>query len=49
MRQRNWGRLIFLSSIAAQTGGIIGPHYAASKAGMVGFMHSYASLLAKEG
>ncbi|HEY8997812.1 MAG TPA: 3-oxoacyl-ACP reductase family protein [Edaphobacter sp.] len=49
MRQRRWGRLIFLSSIAAQTGGVVGPHYAASKAGMLGLMHSYASLLAKEG
>lgn len=49
MRQRKWGRLIFVSSIAAQTGGVIGPHYAASKAGMLGLMHSYASLLAKEG
>ncbi len=49
MRRRGWGRLIFLSSIAAQTGGVIGPHYAASKAGMIGLMHSYAALLAKEG
>jgi 3-oxoacyl-[acyl-carrier protein] reductase len=49
MRQRRWGRLIFLSSVAAQTGGVIGPHYAASKAGMLGLMHSYAGLLAKEG
>lgn len=49
MRQRQWGRLIFISSVAAQTGGVIGPHYAASKAGMLGMMHSYASLLAKEG
>jgi 3-oxoacyl-[acyl-carrier protein] reductase len=49
MRQRGWGRLIFLSSVAAQTGGVIGPHYAASKAGMLGLMHSYASVLAKEG
>ncbi|MBS1798485.1 MAG: 3-oxoacyl-ACP reductase FabG [Acidobacteria bacterium] len=49
MRERRWGRLIFLSSVAAQTGGVIGPHYAASKAGMLGLMHSYASLLAKEG
>ena len=49
MRERRWGRLIFLSSIAAQTGGVIGPHYAASKAGMHGLMHSYANLLAKEG
>jgi 3-oxoacyl-[acyl-carrier protein] reductase len=49
MRNRRWGRLIFISSIAAQNGGVIGPHYAASKAGMLGLMHSYASLLVKEG
>jgi 3-oxoacyl-[acyl-carrier protein] reductase len=49
MRARRWGRLIFLSSVAAQTGGVIGPHYAASKAGTVGLMHSYANLLAAEG
>src|SRR5215813_12251730 len=28
MRAAKWGRIINLSSIAAQTGGIIGPHYA---------------------
>ncbi|HKO18644.1 MAG TPA: SDR family NAD(P)-dependent oxidoreductase, partial [Acidobacteriaceae bacterium] len=49
MRERRFGRLIFLSSVAAQTGGVIGPHYAASKAGMLGLMHSYANLLAREG
>jgi 3-oxoacyl-[acyl-carrier protein] reductase len=49
MRERRWGRLIFLSSVAAQLGGIVGPHYAASKAGMLGLMRSYAHLLAKEG
>ncbi len=49
LRRRRWGRLIFISSVAAQTGGVVGPHYAASKAGMVGLMHSYASLLAHEG
>jgi 3-oxoacyl-[acyl-carrier protein] reductase len=49
MRARRWGRIIMLSSIAAQTGGVIGPHYAASKAGLIGLTHSYASLLAREG
>jgi 3-oxoacyl-[acyl-carrier protein] reductase len=49
MRAAKWGRIINLSSVAAQTGGVIGPHYAASKAGIHGLMHSYASLLAKEG
>jgi 3-oxoacyl-[acyl-carrier protein] reductase len=49
MRSRRWGRILNLSSIAAQTGGVIGPHYAASKAGLIGLTHSYAALLAKEG
>jgi 3-oxoacyl-[acyl-carrier protein] reductase len=49
MRQQRWGRIINLASVAAQTGGVIGPHYAASKAGLIGMTHSYASLLAKEG
>src|SRR3954447_26382198 len=31
MRLRKWGRLLFLSSVAAQVGGVVGPHYAASK------------------
>jgi 3-oxoacyl-[acyl-carrier protein] reductase len=49
MRARRWGRIIMMSSIAAETGGVIGPHYAASKAGLIGLTHSYASLLAKDG
>jgi 3-oxoacyl-[acyl-carrier protein] reductase len=49
MRQARFGRIINISSVAAQVGGVVGPHYAASKAGMIGLTHSYASLLAKEG
>jgi len=49
MRRARWGRIINLSSVAAQFGGVVGPHYAASKAGMIGLTHSYANLLAKEG
>jgi 3-oxoacyl-[acyl-carrier protein] reductase len=49
MRSRQWGRIIIMSSVAAQLGGVIGPHYAASKAGLIGLTHSYAALLAKEG
>jgi 3-oxoacyl-[acyl-carrier protein] reductase len=49
MRGRRWGRIINISSVAAQNGGVIGPHYAASKAGLIGLTHSYASLLADEG
>ncbi|OHV07586.1 SDR family NAD(P)-dependent oxidoreductase [Kushneria phosphatilytica] len=49
MRSRGWGRVIMMSSIAAQFGGVIGPHYAASKAGMLGLMRSYAKQLADQG
>ena len=49
MRIARWGRVINISSVAAQVGGVVGPHYAASKAGMIGLTHSYAHLLAKEG
>jgi len=49
MRAQKWGRIINLSSVAAQTGGVVGPHYAASKAGMVGLTHSLANLMVKEG
>jgi 3-oxoacyl-[acyl-carrier protein] reductase len=49
MRTQRWGRIINMSSVAAETGGLVGPHYAASKAGMLGLTHSYAGLLAKEG
>ena len=31
MRTRKWGRIINISSVAAQIGGVVGPHYAASK------------------
>jgi 3-oxoacyl-[acyl-carrier protein] reductase len=49
MRAKKWGRIINLSSVAAQYGGIVGPHYSASKAGILGLTRSYASFLAKEG
>jgi 3-oxoacyl-[acyl-carrier protein] reductase len=49
MRRRRFGRLLYVSSTAAQVGGIVGPHYAASKAGLLGLMHGYASALAGEG
>jgi len=39
MRARTWGRIISLSSAAAQIGGVVGPHYAASKAGVLGLTH----------
>ena len=49
MRERRWGRIINLSSVAAQLGGVVGPHYAAAKAGLHGLTHAYAAMLAKEG
>ena len=49
MRAACWGRIINLSSVAAQYGGIIGPHYSATKAGILGLTRSYASQFAKEG
>lgn len=36
MLQRSFGRVVFVSSIAALTGGLLGPHYAASKAALHG-------------
>lgn len=49
MKEKKYGRIINISSTAAQTGGVIGPHYTASKAGIIGLTHSYASLLAADG
>jgi 3-oxoacyl-[acyl-carrier protein] reductase len=49
MRALGYGRLLFLSSTAARIGGIVSPAYAASKAGMEGLMHFYATHLLKDG
>ena len=49
MKEARWGRIVNISSNAAFTGGRIGPHYAASKAGMHGLTHAYAAALVKEG
>jgi len=49
MRERGFGRILFMSSVAAFTGGIVGPHYAASKAGLHGLTHFLAARLAPSG
>src|SRR5262245_8244295 len=49
MRERGFGRILFTSSVAALTGGIIGPHYAASKAGLHGLTHHLAARVAQDG
>jgi 3-oxoacyl-[acyl-carrier protein] reductase len=49
MRARKWGRVINLTSVAAQAGSVMAVHYAAAKAGVIAATKSYARLLAKEG
>ena len=49
MRKQRWGTDREYFFVAAQVGGLVGPHYAASKAGMLGLAHAYASVLVKEG
>jgi 3-oxoacyl-[acyl-carrier protein] reductase len=45
MVSQGGGRLIFMSSLAARTGGLVSAAYAASKAGAEGLMHYYATYL----
>jgi 3-oxoacyl-[acyl-carrier protein] reductase len=49
MRERGFGRILFVSSVAAFTGGIVGPDYAASKAGLNAVTHFLASRVAGDG
>lgn len=49
MASKKWGRIVFVSSIAAHGGGVNGSHYAASKAGLTGLMKSLAGKHAKDG
>jgi 3-oxoacyl-[acyl-carrier protein] reductase len=49
MIEQSFGRVLFVSSIAALTGGMVGPHYAASKAALHGLMHSLAGQVAGDG
>jgi 3-oxoacyl-[acyl-carrier protein] reductase len=49
MRAHKFGRILFTSSVAALTGGIVGPHYASSKAGLHGLTHFLASRVAGDG
>jgi len=49
MRQQHWGRIVNVSSGAARTGGIMGIHYSAAKAGVEGLTRAFASRLVKEG
>jgi 3-oxoacyl-[acyl-carrier protein] reductase len=49
MIERGWGRVLLMSSVAAFTGGVVGPHYAASKAGLHGLLHHLAPRVAGNG
>lgn len=49
MLDRRYGRIVLLSSVAAYTGGIVGPHYAASKAGLHGLAHSLSQMASGRG
>jgi 3-oxoacyl-[acyl-carrier protein] reductase len=49
MQARGFGRVLFVSSVAGFTGGIVGPHYAASKAGLHGLTHFLAARVASDG
>ena len=49
MRKRGFGRIVFVSSVAGFIGGIVGPHYAASKAALHGLTHYFAPRVAPDG
>jgi 3-oxoacyl-[acyl-carrier protein] reductase len=49
MREREWGRIVLVSSVAAFTGGLVGPHYTASKAALIGLTRSLGASLAPHG
>jgi 3-oxoacyl-[acyl-carrier protein] reductase len=49
MRERGFGRILFISSMAAFTGGLVGPHYSSSKAALHGLTHYLAARTAADG
>ncbi|MBV9455589.1 MAG: 3-oxoacyl-ACP reductase FabG [Rubrobacter sp.] len=49
MQERGWGRIVLVSSVAAFTGGLVGPHYTASKAALIGLARALAGPLAPYG
>ncbi|KAF8966072.1 NAD-binding protein [Flammula alnicola] len=49
MLENKYGRIVFCSSVAAGTGGVIGPHYASSKSALHGLLHWISMRHAKDG
>src|SRR5262249_61505869 len=47
MREARWGRILNMSSVASQIGGVVGPPHSASKDGLVGFTPRLAAHPAK--
>ena len=49
MLEKQWGRIINITSIGGQWGGFNQVHYAASKAGLISFTQSMAKIYSKHG
>lgn len=49
MLSQGWGRIVNVSSGAAHTGGVMGLHYSAAKAGLEGLTRAYAKGLVNKG
>lgn len=49
MKAAGFGRIVNISSLAARGGGVVGPHYAASKAGLLGLTRYAARELGPSG
>jgi 3-oxoacyl-[acyl-carrier protein] reductase len=49
MVENQFGRVLFISSVAGLNGGVVGAHYAASKAGLHGLIHHLAPRVAADG
>lgn len=49
MQEAGHGRIVFNSSVAGLTGGVVGPHYASSKAAVHGLVHWLAGNVAGKG
>ena len=49
MLERGYGRVLFIGSLAGFRGGVVGPDYAASKAGLHGMTHFLAPRVANGG
>ena len=49
MRERGWGRVLFVSSTAAFRGGVVGPDYTASKSGLHGLTFYLSARVAADG